>query len=238
MLAHSGIERLQKILSSYGVASRREAERMIKAGRVTVGGIPAQLGQSAQPDIDEIAIDGVPIAQKDEPIYIMLNKPRGYVTTMSDERGRKTVISLVADAGVRVYPVGRLDISTEGLLFMTNDGRFANTIMHPSYCRTKTYEVRVRGDAYKAVPLMRRPMRIDSHMIHAASVRLKKRTDDGGVLSIAICEGRNRQVRKMCAQCGLEVLSLKRVSIGSVALGSLKTGQWRYLTEEERRSLA
>ena len=224
-------ERIQKILSAHGVASRREAERMIQAGRVTVDGIPARLGQSAQEGSEKIAIDGIPLAPKGSLVYIMLNKPRGYVTTMSDEHGRKTVISLVADAGVRVYPVGRLDINSEGLLLMTNDGQFANTVAHPSNSKQKTYEAHVRGDSAGAALLMRRPMIIDLQRVHAVSVRLKKRTDDGGILSITICEGRNRQIRKMCEQCGLEVRLLKRVSIGSLRLGSLKTGQWRYLTD-------
>ena len=230
-------DRIQKILSSQGVASRREAERMIQAGRITVDGITAVLGQRASFGVNEIAIDGVPLVQGSAPVYIMLNKPRGYVTTMHDERGRKTVVSLVADVGVRVYPVGRLDINTGGLLLMTNDGKFANTIAHPSNNITKTYEVLVRGDIAGALPLMRAPIQIDSCIVRASSVRLKKHSDGGGVLSITICEGRNRQIRKMCAQCGIDVLALKRVSIGNVTLGSLKAGCWRHLTQEELREL-
>ena len=230
-------ERIQKILSAHGVASRREAEKMISAGRVSVGGIPAQIGQSVLPGIDEITIDGIPLPPKDENIYIMLNKPRGYVTTMSDERGRKTVASLIADAGVRVYPVGRLDMNSEGLLLMTNDGAFANIVSHPSHNIPKTYEVSVSGDASGAVSLLSRSMVVDFHIVRASSVILKKLTECGGVLRITINEGRNRQIRKMCEQCDLKVLSLKRVSIGQVRLGTLKTGNWRYLTDEERRSL-
>ena len=231
------LERIQKILSAHGVASRREAERMILAGRVTVGGVTAALGQSAEVGVDEIAVDGVPLAPKEALVYIKLYKPRGYVTTMSDERGRKTVRSLVSDAGVRVYPVGRLDINSEGLLLMTNDGEFANMVMHPSYCKVKTYEVTVDGDASASVARMRRPMEIDGHQVHAASVKMIRRTDGGGVFRIAISEGRNRQIRKMCEQCGLRTLSLKRISIGTVTLGSLKSGQWKHLTEDERQSL-
>ena len=226
-------ERIQKILSSHAVASRREAERMILAGRVTIGGIPAKLGQSAQFGVDDIAVDGVPLVPKDSFAYIMLNKPRGYVTTMSDERGRKTVMSLVGDLGIRVYPVGRLDINSEGLLLLTNDGAFANSVAHPSYGKAKTYEVRVSGDAKGAAALLRRPLDIDSHTVHAKSVNLIRHTDVGGMLRIAIYEGRNKQVRKMCAQCGVEVLSLKRVSIGTVSLGTLKTSKWRHLTRKE-----
>jgi len=229
--------RIQKILSAHGVASRREAERLIMAGRVTVNGIPAMIGQSAQFGHDEIAVDGVPLTPVNELVYIMLNKPRGYITTASDDRGRKTVMDLVVGAGVRVYPVGRLDMDTEGLLLMTNDGKFANSIAHPSYNRTKMYETRVRGDAAGAADMLGLSMEIDSHTVHAASVALTECNTDGGVLHISINEGRNRQIRKMCAKCGLEVLSLKRLSIGPLKLGSLKTGEWRRLTDEECKSL-
>ena len=230
-------ERIHKILSEYGVASRRESERMIRTGRVTVNGAPAIIGQSARAGYDEIAVDGYPLTQKARLVYLMLNKPRGYVTTMSDDRGRKTVASLVGDAGVRVYPVGRLDMDSEGLLLMTNDGQFANVVAHPSYGKVKTYEIHVRGDAAKALHKLSRPMEIDSHMVQADSVELTGSTANGGVLLVGLNEGRNRQLRKMCAGCGLEVLSLKRLSIGSVKLGDLKIGGWRMLAEEERNSL-
>jgi 23S rRNA pseudouridine2605 synthase len=167
----------------------------------------------------------------------MLNKPRGYLTTMRDERGRKTVVELVSGLSERVYPVGRLDLESEGLLLMTNDGLFANKVAHPSFNKTKTYDVRVRGDAPGAARLLRRPLLIDSHPVQAKSVDVLERTADGGVLRLSVSEGRNRQIRKMCAQCGLVILSLKRVSIGDVELGSLGSGQWRHLTEAERNSL-
>ena len=229
--------RIQKILSAHGVASRREAERMIQDGRVSVNGIPAALGQSALPGTDIIAVDGIPLSRKDDLVYIALNKPRGYVTTVSDERGRQTVISLVSGAGVRVYPVGRLDMDTEGLLLLTNDGQFANAVAHPSSCITKTYEAHVRGDVTGAAVLMRSSMEIDSRMIRAVSVELVEKTGSGGILRITVDEGRNRQIRKMCALCGLEIRLLRRISIGSVTLGLLETGKWRYLTENERNSL-
>ena len=232
-----GNERISKILSSYGAASRRKAEEMIAAGRVTVNGSPASLGQKAQPGVDEIALDGRPLAEKGELVHIMLNKPRGYVTTVSDERGRKTVMSLVEGAGARLYPVGRLDINSEGLLFMTNDGAFANRVAHPSFNNAKTYEVHVRGGLAAAIPKLRAPMEIDSRTVRAVSVELTKRMGDGGILRIVISEGRNRQIRKTCAMCGLEVLTLKRVAIGAIALGSLKTGEWRRLTDEEIQAL-
>ena len=231
-------ERIQKILSAHGVASRRSAERMIMDGRVTVNGAIARLGQSATPGADDIAVDGLPLSPKDGLVYIALNKPSGYLTTMSDDMGRKTVCSLVGGVGARVYPVGRLDMGTEGLLLFTNDGRFANAVMHPSHNVKKTYEAHVKGNAAAAADLMRRPMEIDSHVIRAVSVELSERTQVGGILTVTINEGRNRQIRKMCEQCGLTVRLLRRVSIGPVALGSLRSGQWRHLTEEEVRALA
>jgi len=226
-------ERIQKILSSHGLTSRRNAEQMILDGRVTVNGATATLGQSALAGIDDIAVDGIPLSPNNGFVYIALNKPRGFVTTMSDEKGRKTVCSLVYDAGVRIYPVGRLDMETEGLLLFTNDGQFANCVMHPSHNVTKTYEAHVVGDAAAAAALLQRPMVIDSHAVRALSVELSERTERGGILTITINEGRNRQIRKMCELCGLKVKLLRRISIGSVALGSLKTGQWRHLTEDE-----
>jgi len=230
--------RIAKILSAHGIASRRESERMILAGRVSVNGIPARIGQCALAGYDKIAVDGVLIEPRGELVYIMLNKPRGYITTMSDDRGRTTVVDLVTDVGVRVYPVGRLDINTEGLLLMTNDGQFANAVAHPSYNKTKTYVARVRGDAAGALDALCMPMMIDDRMIRAVSVRLTKLTTDGGIYEITINEGRNRQLRKMCAKCDLEVLSLKRLSIGAVRLGSLEAGKWRHLTDLEKKSLS
>ena len=230
-------ERLQKILSAHGVASRREAEKMILEGRVRINGVPATLGQSAELGLDEISVDDLPLAAADEPVYIMLNKPRGYVTTSSDEQGRKTVMSLVQDVGIRVFPIGRLDMNSGGLLLLTNDGEFANIVAHPSYNKFKTYEVKVRGDAQRAALLMRKPIEIDNHTVQAKKVELSKVTEVGGVLKITVSEGRNRQIRKMCAACGVSVQTLKRISIGTLKLGSLKPGLWRHLTEEEVQSL-
>ena len=230
-------DRIQKILSAHGIASRREAERMILDGRVTVDGRPASLGQQAIFGVNEIAIDGIPLDPAKSPVYIMLNKPRGYITSASDERGRKTVMDLVAGVGLRVYPVGRLDMDSEGLLLLTNDGKFANSVAHPSFNKLKTYEAEVRGDVARALPMLSAPMEIGDRTIVADSSRLVKETKSGGILEIAIHEGRNRQIRKMCAKCGLIVVSLRRVAIGSVTLGMLKPGQWRYLTEEEVQAL-
>ena len=230
-------ERIQKILSANGVASRREAERLIREGRVTVGGVPAIIGQRARFCVDEISVDNVPLAAVKPLVYIALNKPCGYVSTVRDDMGRKTIIDLVSDAGIHVYPVGRLDMDSEGLLLLTNDGKFANAVAHPSFNITKTYEVKVRGDADGAASLLRDPMEIDSHLVQAVSVHLQKRFDGGGILEVVIREGRNRQIRKMCALCGLRVLALKRTAIGDLTLGSLSSGKWRYLTDEEVREL-
>jgi len=230
-------ERLQKILSAYGITSRRAAETLILEGRVCVNGVTATLGQSASPYIDEITVDGVLVAGNAEHVYIMLNKPVGYLTTARDDRGRKTVMELIADLGVRVYPVGRLDYNSEGLLLFTNDGHFANAVSHPSRGKIKTYEVLVRGDAVKAAKLLSEPVRVDGHLLQAVNALVILESADGGVLEITIAEGKNRQIRKMCAACGVSVRALKRVSIGAVELDSLETGKWRFLTKEEVRLL-
>ena len=228
-------ERLQKIISAHGVVSRRRAEELIKKGLVKVNGETAYLGMKADDEIDEITINGEPLKAKDGYIYIMLNKPAGYVTTMHDEYGRPTVYDLVAGASFRVYPVGRLDKDSEGLLLMTNDGNFANYIMHPSNEKQKTYEVAVEGNIEEAVPLLRKPMFIDGYRIKPAEVEVKQTKENGAVLTVTIHEGRNRQVRKMCSAAALKVLRLKRVSIAGLSLGNLKTGEWRYLSEKERQ---
>ena len=231
------LERLQKILSAKGIASRREAERLIAGGFVSVNGVTAQIGNSADADIDEIRINGVLLDSAPENYYLMLNKPRGYITTVSDDRGRKTVMELISELDARLYPIGRLDMESEGLLLMTNDGHFANSVAHPSKEKLKTYEVIVRGDAIKAMPVLKEPMMVDSHLVHARSVKLIEQTNKGAIFEISIGEGRNRQIRKMCKNAQLEVLALKRISIGNVKLGSLASGKWRHLTDSERLSL-
>jgi len=226
-------ERLQKILSAHGIASRRKAEQMILDGKVAINGITAMLGQSATPGQDIITVDGVPLEERDKHVYIVLNKPSGFLTTVSDEFGRKTVMELVSDVGMKVYPVGRLDLDTEGLLIFTNDGEFANRVMHPSFNLQKTYLANIRGDVDNAIELMREPLVIDSYTVYAVHVDLLKRSNDGGVLKITIAEGRNRQIRKMCTACGVAVKTLKRISVGTLKLGDLKLGSWRYLSDEE-----
>jgi 23S rRNA pseudouridine2605 synthase len=210
---------------------------MILEGRVFINGITAKTGQSACPEVDLITVDGTALVKKPDHIYLMLNKPRGYLTTVTDDRGRNTVMELVNDAGSRVYPVGRLDFNSEGLLLLTNDGDFANKIMHPSFSKQKTYLVEVRGDIDLAIELLRKPITIDDHTVCAAGVDLESKNGNSGVLKVTIVEGRNRQVRKMCNACGLTVKSLKRILIGPLELGNLKTGNWRYLTYDELKVL-
>ena len=231
------IGRLQKLMADRGVASRRACEQMILQGRVTVNGETARLGQSADGDLDEILLDGRPLPAAGEKLYIMLNKPRGYVTTLHDEHGRKTVAALVADCGDRVYPVGRLDYDSEGLLLMTNDGALTNTLTHPSFEREKVYQVTVRGDLEAALERLGEPMTIDGYRIRPAVVTLLSSEGNRGKVRITIHEGKNRQIRKMCEQCDLEVLRLVRVEQGGLRLGNLRPGKWRFLTPEEIASL-
>ncbi len=227
-------ERLQKILSARGVCSRRGAEELMRQGRVTVNGAEASPGDQADPEADLICVDGAPIPGSQRPVYLMLNKPRGYVTTLSDERGRPTVAQLVADCPARVYPVGRLDCNSEGLLLLTNDGALAQALTHPSHGVEKEYLVRVSGDVAAALPLLTHPMTVDGVRYAAAAVAVRPSQEAGtSLLSVTITQGKNRQVRKMCAAAGLRVHRLKRVREGTLRLGSLGSGQWRYLQEEE-----
>ena len=222
-------ERLQKILSARGVASRRAAETILDAGRVTVNGRTAKVGDLADPERDEIRVDGRPLPPLDRRTYLVLNKPRGYVTTLSDEKGRRTVAQLVAGCGTRVWPVGRLDLDSEGLLILTDDGELTQKLLHPSHEVEKEYHVWVEGDVEKALPILRGPLSLDGVPLHPAQVKIL----DAGVLSVTIHEGRNRQVRRMCAAAGLKVRRLRRVREGSLTLGNLKVGCWRPLTAEE-----
>ena len=229
-------ERIQKILSARGVCSRRHAEELIRAGRVTCNGATCVIGDTADPQVDTICVDGKPIPAGDSPVYILLHKPRGYVTTLSDEKGRKDVSLLVADCGVRVYPVGRLDMDSEGLLLLTNDGSFANKMMHPSHEVNKTYCVTVKGYTEAGLERLKKPIELDGYIIKTPEVALvhPPKTEGGtAVLSVTIHEGRNRQVRRMCDAAGMQVMRLVRVSEGSLKLGNLKVGTWRYLTRQE-----
>lgn len=227
-------ERLQKLISASGLMSRRAAEECIVAGRVTVNGATAALGDKADPAEDIIMVDGKQLPSAGVKKYIMLNKPKGYVCTLSDEKGRKNVTELVNIPGVRLYPVGRLDMYSEGLLVMTNDGDFAHRLMHPSNDIQKTYRTWVQGtDIGLAVEYLRGPLEIDGYIVCAESVDIEEIFSNGAILAITINEGRNRQVRKMCECCGLKVTKLLRVSEGPLELGGLKSGTWRYLTEAE-----
>ena len=230
-------ERLQKILSSYGVASRRQAEEMIRQGRVSCNGEVCALGQIADPETDKILVDGKPLPKLEERVYIVLNKPRGYVTTLSDEKGRRNAAELVRDCGVRVYPVGRLDMDSEGLLLFTNDGEFANQLMHPKHEVEKTYKVTVSGYSALAFEQLKKPIVLDGYRIAPPKVRVVQNQGENGVLLVTIHEGRNRQVRRMCAAAGMDVKRLIRIKEGNLKLEDLPLGKWRYLTSAEIQAL-
>ena len=231
------MERLQKILSARGVASRRAAEEWIQAGRVSLNGRTAGLGDTADPEKDDIRVDGKQLPRQEKLLYLMLHKPRGYVTTLHDEKGRPDAARLVADCGARVYPIGRLDMDSEGLLIFTNDGAFANLLMHPSHEVEKAYEVLVSGFSPEKLPLLERPIVLDGYHIRPPKVRLLESTGQKARLEVVIHEGRNRQVRRMCQAAGMEVLRLKRTREGSLTLGDLPAGKWRSLTQAEIEKL-
>lgn len=231
------MERLQKILASRGLCSRRQAEEWITAGRVMLNGQVALLGQSADAELDEILVDGKPLPGQQKKVYLMLNKPRGYVTTLKDERGRKDAAQLVANCGQRVYPVGRLDMDSEGLLLFTNDGDFANLLMHPKHEVEKIYRVWVTGYSQENLDALGQPIELDGYLIRAPKVRLVYQEGKRAVIEVTIHEGRNRQVRRMCQAANMEVARLKRMAEGPVKLGQLKTGCWRYLAPEELEAL-
>ena len=230
-------ERLQKLLSAAGICSRRAAEDYITAGRITVNGQVAGLGDKADPDRDDIRVNGVSLHSGDDRTYLMLHKPAGYVTTLSDERGRETVADLVSDCGVRVWPVGRLDKDSEGLLLLTNDGELTHLLTHPSHEIRKTYEVTVTGYTPDAEKLLGRPIELDGYRIRKPMVKLLRVNSEKAVFHVTIHEGRNRQVRRMCAAAGMEVTRLKRIREGDLVLESLPIGTWRHLTAEELQTL-
>jgi 23S rRNA pseudouridine2605 synthase len=230
--------RLQKYLSECGVASRRKAEDLIVAGKVKVNGKPASIGDKIDPNRDTVVVAGKKIKKTKKNTYIMLHKPRGFITTLSDEMGRKCVAQLVEDVGTRVYPVGRLDRDSEGLLLLTDDGEFANALTHPTRHVPKTYRVTVRPTiTEEQITALTTGIEIDGRMTMPSEVRVLEKKEGRVVLEIIIYEGRNRQIRKMCDSLGLEVARLKRTQIGSVKLGMLKQGDWRNLTEEEVHKL-
>lgn len=231
--------RIQKMIADSGYCSRRKAETLISQGKVRINGRPVKLGDKCCFK-DIITIDGERIytPRKKNLVYIMLNKPRGYVTTVSDELDRRCVMDLISDIDERVYPVGRLDRNSEGLLLFTNDGEFANSIMHPSRHIAKTYRVTVRPDiSDEQLVQLAEGVEIDGRKTLPASVVVKEKEQGRVVLLITIKEGRNRQIRKMCETVGLEVARLRRISIGPLKLGMLKPGTWRELTADELRAL-
>ena len=229
--------KLQKYFTDCGVMSRRAAEKEISEGRVTVNGVTATLGDRISPGTDVVEYKGKILKpQVSERICVMLNKPTGYVTTLSDEKGRKNVTELVADAGMRLYPVGRLDMNSDGLLLLTNDGELANRLTHPRHEIPKIYRVTVKGEVSgRAMEILTSPLVIDGYRIQPVRVKLlsldKKKSSS--LLEMELYEGRNRQIRKMCATAELKVLRLTRVAYGSLSIGELPLGKWRYLTENE-----
>lgn len=230
--------RLQKFMSECGVASRRKSEELIEQGKVRVNGSVAFLGDKISPKKDTVTVNGKKITKQKEHKYIMLHKPRGFITTMSDEMERKCVAQLISDVPQRVYPIGRLDRESEGLLLFTNDGEFANALTHPKKHVSKTYRVTVRpGITEEQIVAITEGIIIDDRKTAPAEVRVITKEENRVVLEIILYEGRNRQIRKMCEQLGLEVARLKRTAIGSVKLGMLKQGDWRDLSEEEVRKL-
>ena len=238
--------RLQKIFTDFGIMSRRAAEREIEEGHVTVNGETAKLGDKADPSADDIRLNGKKIKSGTlrEKTYIVLNKPLGYVTTAKDEKGRESVIDLIGDVGTRVYPVGRLDMFSEGLLLLTDDGDLTNKMTHPSGKLNKVYTVKIKGYVSDAdLDALKAPMKLDGYKLRPVGVRLISRgkTDRAGVeyssLEFTLTEGRNRQIRRMCEKCSLTVMSLCRVRIGEIELGNLPSGEWRYLSEGELQYL-
>lgn len=231
--------RIQKVLSECGVASRRKAEELIKNNLVLVNGKTAKLGDKVDPNADKIFVNGKLINRDVKKYYIMLHKPRGFVSTLSDELNRKCVADLVSEIPAKIYPVGRLDKDSEGLLLITNDGEFSNAIIHPSRHIEKKYRVTVRPKVTEEQLVeLSSGMEIDGYKTAPARVNVLKSAEDRSVLEIIISEGRNRQIRKMCELAGLEVARLKRVSIGQLKLGMLQPGKWRELSQQEIKMFA
>lgn len=226
--------RLQKFMADCGVASRRKSEELIAAGKVKVNGMVASIGDKIDPKKDTVSVSGRKITQSKNYVYIMLHKPRGYVTTMSDEMDRKCVAELVKDVGLRIYPIGRLDRDSEGLLLFTNDGEFANALTHPSRHIAKTYRVSVKPAINEdQLTVLTSSMMIDGRKTLPADVRVINKDADKSTLEIILYEGRNRQIRRLCEEAGLETARLKRLAIGQLTLGNLKVGEYRHLTHDE-----
>ena len=230
-------ERLQKLISASGMMSRRAAEKLLSEGKVFVNGRRAELGEKADAETDTILVNGKKLKQSSDRVLIMLNKPAGYVTTLSDEKGRKTVADLVASVGTRLYPVGRLDLNSDGLLLMTNDGDLANALMHPSGEIEKVYRLTVdhtgADELGPAIEKLSEPIEIDGRMTCPAKISNIEISGKKAVMLVSIREGRNRQIRRLCENAGLKVLRLTRIAEGPVSLGNLQPGKYRFLTAEE-----
>ncbi len=228
--------RLQKYISTIGLMSRRTAEKEILNGRIKVNGEKVELGTKIIPGVDKITYNGKTVETKENgrKVYIMLNKPRGYVTTMSDEKSRNCVAALVEDVNLRVYPIGRLDMDSEGLLLFTNDGELANKLMHPKHHIPKIYHVKVNSEITPSqLKQLQKPMIIDDYEIEPVKCDIITRKDGYTVIRMELYEGRNRQIRKMCEQVELEITKLQRIAIGSIVLGDLPPAKWRYLTKSQ-----
>lgn len=228
-------ERLQKYLASCGVASRRMSEEIIKSGRVAVNGqIVTEMGVKIKIGTDKVTVDGKDITPEEEHVYLMLNKPDGYVTTAHDPQGRPTVLDLVAEVPQRVFPIGRLDVDTEGLLFLTNDGELAYRLTHPKFAVTKVYHALVTGKPSEdKLDRMRNGLKLEDGMTKPCTVKVIRRYNHKTMLEITISEGRNRQVRRMCQAIGNPIIELERVKIENIELSQVKRGQYRKLTLEE-----
>lgn len=228
--------RLQKYISDLGIMSRRAAEAEIAAGKVKVNGRIAKTGQKINPEKDSVELDGKPLRLRRKPTYtyIMLNKPRGYLSSVSDDRGRKCVTDLVSDIKLRLYPVGRLDMDSDGLLLMTNDGDLTNKLTHPRHEIPKIYRVKVKpAPSDKQLELLGSEMELDGYKILPVEIKVLDKDEESAILEMKLYEGRNRQIRKMCEEAELKILWLTRIAIGDLALGRLGRGKWRYLTPEE-----
>lgn len=239
-MANNNEVRLQKFMAEQGVASRRKSEDLIRAGKVKVNGHIAEIGMKINPRKDLVTVGKQKLTnvKNRKMVYIMLNKPRGYVTTVSDELGRKTVMDLLPDFGCRIYPVGRLDKDSEGLLLLTNDGSFTNCMTHPSHEYAKVYRVTVRPAVNDEILFnLRNGIEIDGRKTAPCEVTVLIEEENRVVLEFILHEGRNRQIRKMCESQGLEVARLKRISIGPIKLGMLKQGDYRELSEQDVKKL-
>ena len=226
--------RIQKYISDCGLMSRRAAEKEIEQGFFKVNGVRAEIGQKIDPDKDEVEYKGKLVKGGKKKVYVMLYKPRGYVTTMSDDEGRKCIPELLKDIPERVYPCGRLDMDSEGLLILTNDGEVANKLMHPKHHVEKIYHVKVKGEIEPEVlTALNGPMIIDDYKIKPVNVSIIERKEGNTILRFTLSEGRNRQIRKMCEQVNLKITRLKRVAVGELTIGMLKPGQWKYMNYNE-----